>query len=552
MSFTNCLMDRMGWGQFEGFPGNAYILQNCTWHGGWLTLAPTNAAIPIAVLDSAFDGTSVSASGCGAIQSYANYDYNAFSNTTNAFPIRGTSNVFVTNGFNWQGGLFGNYYLPGNSPLINAGDVTADLVGLYHFTTQTNQAPEFNSPVDIGYHYVATDSNGIPLDSNADGVPDYLADANGNGVNDPGETNWANPAIQFTIAATNHCINSANAPLQLTIQSGVPYYYAVMLDSTDFRAASWTAYTSSNITANLGTVQGWHTVWVGLCGLPGDPRQTWNGISLDLRLTAPILVVTNATNVTVPMLQLEGYASEELAGLTFDLANANGTISNQTGYVTGASFDRSSFLCTNNTFECLDLALASGVNTVTLHATDLAGNLTTSNFIFHLDYSSKPAPVIQLYWPQDGTQIGSGSFTWRGTVDDPTVLLSAQITDTNGDTNVVAGVIERNGSFWVDNIPLFAGTNYLTLSATDINNHTTTTNITVVQSCVVLTIAPVTDDLNHPTVTVTGTINTSNYTVWVNGVAAGPGRHCAFDLLDGLQRADERRGLRGDSGAGYP
>ncbi|MGD0411374.1 MAG: hypothetical protein ABSC18_06690 [Verrucomicrobiota bacterium] len=32
--FTNCLMDRMGGGQFEGFPGNAYILQNCTWHGG--------------------------------------------------------------------------------------------------------------------------------------------------------------------------------------------------------------------------------------------------------------------------------------------------------------------------------------------------------------------------------------------------------------------------------------------------------------------------------------------------------------------------------------
>jgi hypothetical protein len=56
--FTNCLMDRMGGGQFEGFPGNAYILQNCTWHGGWLSLTPS-AAISLVVRDSAFDGTCV-------------------------------------------------------------------------------------------------------------------------------------------------------------------------------------------------------------------------------------------------------------------------------------------------------------------------------------------------------------------------------------------------------------------------------------------------------------------------------------------------------------
>ena len=39
------------------------------------------------------------------------------------------------------------------------------------------------------------------------------------------------------------------------------------------------------------------------------------------------------------------------------------------------------------------------------------------------------------------------------------------------------GVIERNGNFWVDNIPLAPGTNWLTLTAVDINNNVTTTNI---------------------------------------------------------------------------
>jgi hypothetical protein len=106
------------------------------------------------------------------------------------------------------------------------------------------------------------------------------------------------------------------------------------LDNTNFGAAGWTPYTSSNITANLGTTPGWHTVWVGLRGLPANAQQTWKAVRLNLDLSAPTLIVTNATNLTIPMLQLAGYANEELASLTFDLANANGTLSNQTGVMT--------------------------------------------------------------------------------------------------------------------------------------------------------------------------------------------------------------------------
>jgi hypothetical protein len=519
--FTNCLMDRMGGGQFEGYPGNAFIVQNCTWHGGWLSLTPS-AAISLVVRDSSFDGTCLSISNY-ARSGYANYDYNAFSDASEEFPLSGNHNVVVSGGFNWQSSSFGNYYLPGGSPLIAAGDVTANLVGLYYFTTQTSQAPEGDAQVDIGYHYVAADGYGNPL-ADGTGQPYYLDAGNGNIVEESGEMSGAIPPIQFTIAVPNQYVNNASVPLQLTIQSGVPYYCTVMLDSINFAGASWTPYTSSTISANLGTAQGWHTVWVGLCGQPSGPAggglQSWSAIRLNLDSTGPVLVVTNAANVTIPMLQLGGYANEQLASLTYDLANANGTITGQPGYMTGAIFDTNSLVCTNNSFECLDLVLASGANTVTLHATDLAGNVTASGFTFNLDYSGKPAPVIQLWWPQDGTQIAGSSFTCRGTVDDPTVALSAQITDSNDDINVVPGVIERNGNFWVDNIPLAPGNNSLTLTATDINNHTTTTTITVVQSSVQLTINPITDDLYQPTVTVTGTINTNNYTVWVNGVAA--------------------------------
>jgi hypothetical protein len=390
------------------------------------------------------------------------------------------------------------------APPMNIGSNALFFDASLVWSTTTNGLPDWWQMKYFGNLLQPT--NG---DYDGDGVTDLQAYANGTDPN----------IIRFQISFTNQYVNLTNVPLWLGIQGGLPHYWAVQLDNTNFPAAIWSPYTSSNITANLGTVQGWHTVWVGLRGLPADAQQTWNAVLLNLDTNAPILVVTNATNVTIPLLQLQGYANEELASLTFDLTNANGAISNQTGFMTGAIFDTNSFLYTNNSFKCLDLALASGMNRVSLHAADLAGNVTTTNFAFILNYSNKPPPVIQLYWPQNGTQISGPSFTCRGTVDDPSVNLSAHITDTNGNTNIVAGVIERNGNFWVDNIPLSPGNNNLTLTATDINGHTNSTNISVVQSSVVITINPITDDLNQSTVTVTGTISATNYTLWVNGVA---------------------------------
>jgi hypothetical protein len=103
----------------------------------------------------------------------------------------GSSHDQASVSFNWQMGSLGRFYLPYNSSLIDAGHTTADLVGLYHFTTQNSaNDPETNSVVDIGYHYVALDGNGNPIDTDGDGTPDYLEDANGNGLVDSGETDW--------------------------------------------------------------------------------------------------------------------------------------------------------------------------------------------------------------------------------------------------------------------------------------------------------------------------------------------------------------------------
>ena len=79
--------------------------------------------------------------------------------------------------------------------MINKGHTTADQVGLYHYTVVTNmvsnlEIKETNSVVDIGYHYVAVGTNGVPIDNNGNAIPDYIEDVNGNGLLDSGETPW--------------------------------------------------------------------------------------------------------------------------------------------------------------------------------------------------------------------------------------------------------------------------------------------------------------------------------------------------------------------------
>lgn len=187
---TNNLFERTSLWLAGGQPDTAWTFRNCTHHVGGFNINRYANPTPVSDRDSSFDSTAVATSDSySGNASVTDYDYNAFISGSSRTTPNGTHDVLVTN-FNWQSSWFGNYYLPTNSPAINTGWVTADVAGLYHFTTQTNQTIEGTTQVDIGYHYVATDSNGIPLDANSDGIPNYLSDVNGNGLVDSGEIGW--------------------------------------------------------------------------------------------------------------------------------------------------------------------------------------------------------------------------------------------------------------------------------------------------------------------------------------------------------------------------
>ena len=164
---------------FSGAPGMEnsnpdvnYTLRNCTVIGGngssLTVIHDSGSTWPVYITDCAFDGTTINIDNPPGVTMYC--DHNAFLANANRSVIGGPDDVTNLTSFNWQTNWLGNYYVPANSLLADHGSVTADQIGLYHFTTQTNQTAEGTSQVNIGYHYVALDAYGNPLDSNGDGI----------------------------------------------------------------------------------------------------------------------------------------------------------------------------------------------------------------------------------------------------------------------------------------------------------------------------------------------------------------------------------------------
>jgi hypothetical protein len=223
---------------------------------------------------------------------------------------------------------------------------------------------------------------------------------------------------------------------------------AVSVDDTNFAAdANWQPYPGSNLSVSLGSIEGWHSVWIGLRGLPANATQTWQCQRIKLLLTPPVVVITAPTNNTVdqPIMQLQGYCPEALSAISYDLSNAAGVVTNQQILVLDQYYDTNTWEFTTNTFQGFDVLLTNGVNALTIYATDLAGNVTATNFNFTLDYSDKTnPPAVNLYWPQDQTLICNSNYTWRGWISDPTATVMAQMVDTHAGVTLPNDVYPQN------------------------------------------------------------------------------------------------------------
>ena len=127
----------------------------------------------------------------------------------------GANEQVLSNAPPYQCGPFGKFYLPDTTPLYGAGSRSPADAGLYQYTTRLDQTKEGDETsghmVNIGVHYVAANIYGQPFDTDGDGVPDYLEDANGNGIYDPAtESDWRTPETNgvYFLGLTNGMVLS--------------------------------------------------------------------------------------------------------------------------------------------------------------------------------------------------------------------------------------------------------------------------------------------------------------------------------------------------------
>jgi hypothetical protein len=172
-ALTNCLWERVAMAIEDNHELMEFAALNNLMRGGSLSLTLDKQANNWLLKDNLFDQVAITTQGNGTIT----HDYNGYvTNQSRLYP-NGAHDVILTDNPVYQTSWLGNYYYPTNdgmlSQLFDKGSSPADDVGLYHYTTTTNQVKETNSVVEIGFHYVAVDTNGVPFDTDGDGVPDY-------------------------------------------------------------------------------------------------------------------------------------------------------------------------------------------------------------------------------------------------------------------------------------------------------------------------------------------------------------------------------------------
>ena len=349
---------------------------------------------------------------------------------------------------------------------------------------------------------------GVTVDADGDGVSnlqEYFAGTDPN-------------RIRFSLSVTNQYVTNTAAPVQLNITGGVPSYIAVLVNTTN---ESWQAFSTSTLSVPTPT-DGVYVVTVGLCGWAPTAARTWQTVTL-FRDTTPLgLVLTNlpALSGSRPFIDPAGYTTRAVSSLTWTLIDANGNTNSGNGAVVRQGWSLSDPFHTTNWFQCVDLPLALGTNSISIRAVDWVGSVAVTNFayIFDTNGDSTP-PSLTLLWPQDASQVSGNSFIVQARTDDDTAAVALQYTDANGMVQTVNGLIERGGNMWVPSVPLVAGTNRVSLTATDAAGNMSTNNFTVVQNSVALTVSPVSQRLlQYCSAPVSVTVGAAASAVTVNGL----------------------------------
>ncbi|MEI2722970.1 MAG: LamG-like jellyroll fold domain-containing protein [Verrucomicrobiota bacterium] len=194
------------------------------------------------------------------------------------------------------------------------GDGLTDLQEAF-LGTNPNLADTDGDGMDDGWEWdhFGSFGRGGSGDYDSDGVSDldeYTAGSDPNTITF--ETHYPNLNVSNR-TVTGSCATATGVPAQMT----------VLVNSTNWPAAVWSPY-NSNFTVTLPNQDSNHMVLVALRGRARDATVVWDEteITLDRCRRYWSSPIRPRSTVSKPYLQLQGYANEALATLTYDLTNA--------------------------------------------------------------------------------------------------------------------------------------------------------------------------------------------------------------------------------------
>jgi hypothetical protein len=207
---------------------------NCSFHQNNVTLAGDTT--PIAFTNCFFDTMSITKVGdpvlVAGYNAYLWFDPDSIIPPDSHDVVLAMQPEWYDNGpsYPYDSGALGYFYQPANSSLLNAGSQAATVFGLSHYTVLADQTQEGMNPVSIGYHYVALDGSNNAIDSDADGVADYIEDPNGNMFGTP-------PAITAQPVSVTVYVGDT-ATFNVTSIGTLPCSYQWQLNGTDISDAT--------------------------------------------------------------------------------------------------------------------------------------------------------------------------------------------------------------------------------------------------------------------------------------------------------------------------
>ena len=265
---------------------------------------------------------------------------------------------------------------------------------------------------------------------------------------------------QILGTATDLAGNSTTATVTVNVDKAAPLISAAV--STAPNGAGWNnADVTVNFTCSdalsgivicpdpIQVTEGANQVITGTATDAAGNTATSAAITLNIDETPPVVTITSpapGSTISTSGLTLSGTVSDALSGVASVTCNG-----------TAAVVTAGSFTC--------NLTLPQGADTVSLQATDAAGNTTAVPFQVNV----VNGPKVTITSPTSLQLFSANPVTITGTIDDPQATVSA---------NGIIGTVSGN-SFTISGVTLHETKNLLTVTATNAAGGTGTAMVTV-------------------------------------------------------------------------